>query len=388
MLTAVAAPPAHAASVPSLIAFESTGGVWAVHPGNVNSERLFLGQQAGWFPPSDAVWSPNGLELAFFSTIQGGGADKIQLADRTGRVIATPLRNQPASGPLTWSPDGKRIAYWCPHQTGTDPNGNPTVQIDVCVLDVATGAHRLLAALSRSDLFIYHAGGCQCRMSWSPKGNVIALDVVHSTPIQCPPGVPPGLGGCTETEPKIGLIDVANGTLTQLTTHGAFQPQFSPDGSEIVYQGRSGVDIMSASGGDIRQVVPNSRLGNHLGGQGDNPMPAWSPDGKQIVFGSFKAPANIHLFTVSVHGGHMTQVTNTGMDSTGASWAPAVTLCTVPKLKGQTLNGAKKLLKRAGCVLGSVGGPKANRSRLHVIKQSPGANRNVAAGTKVNVRLG
>jgi hypothetical protein len=65
-----------------------------------------------------------------------------------------------------------------------------------------------------------------------------------------------------------------------------------------------------------------------------------------------------------VHGGPLTQVTNTPRDSIQASWAPAVTLCTVPKLKGKTLAAAKKLVKRAGCVLGSVGGPKANRSGL------------------------
>jgi Tol biopolymer transport system component len=79
-------------------------------------------------------------------------------------------------------------------------------------------------------------------------------------------------------------------------------------------------------------------------GNSGSPFPAWSPDGKQIVFGSSEAPA--------------------------------------------TLKAAKQLVRRAGCVLGSVGGPKKDRSRLHVVKQNPGANRNVPTGTKVNVRLG
>ena len=143
---------------------------------------------------------------------------------------------------------------------------------------------------------------------------------------------------------------------------------------------------MSASGGNVRQVVPMSELGNY-----GFPFPAWSPDGKRIVFGSSEAPANnlnTDLFSVSVHGGHLTQVTSTPQDSAAASWAPAITLCTVPKLKGKTLKAAKQLLKRAGCVLGSVGGPKKNRRRLHVVKQNPAANRNVPTGTKVNLRLG
>jgi len=381
VLAAATAPLAHAASLPSLIAFDDTGGIYTVQPGNPSSVK---GVSAVGALPE---WSPNGLDLAFAVREVDAGL-KIVLSDRNGKVLATPL-SEPfdptlatyGSGPLTWSPDGKQIAYWCAHKVGVRPIFEIIeYQIDVCVVDVATGAHRLLAA-SRSDLYILHQTGCACRLSWSPKGNVIALDVQHVIP-------------CTATsncvQPEIALADVATGTLTQLTSNEAAQPQFSPDGSEIVYAHFSAlgteVDIMSASGAFIRQVVPPSKLTN-----AGYPQPTWSPDGKQILYGSPAAPANngnVDLFSVSAHGGHPTQVTNTPQDSVDSSWGPPVTLCTVPKLKGQTLKAAKKLLKRAGCVLGSVGGPKANRGRLHVVKQSPGAKGNVPAGTKVNVRVG
>ncbi len=62
--------------------------------------------------------------------------------------------------------------------------------------------------------------------------------------------------------------------------------------------------------------------------------------------------------------------------------------CSVPKLKGKTLAEAKKLLKRAGCLLGQVRGPRPNRGRRHIVRQDPPAHRDVPAGTKVNVRLG
>jgi hypothetical protein len=376
-LGSVGASLAHAGSLPGLIAFDDAGGISVVQPGNPSSARVLY--------PSGALpeWSPNGLELAFAVRETDQGL-KIMLGDRNGKVLGTAL-SEPfdptlahyGSGPLTWSPDGKQIAYWCAHQVGVRPIFEIIeYQIDVCVVDVATGAHRILAA-SRSDLYILHQTGCACRLSWSPKGNVIALDVQHEVP--CP----------VCFQPEVGLVDVATGTLSQLTSTEAYEPQFSPDGSEIVYahtgpQGTE-VDIMSSSGAFIRQVVPPSKLTNAI-----QPQPTWSPDGKEILFGSPAAPANngnIDLFSVSVHGGHLTQVTNTPQDSVDSSWGPPVTLCTVPKLKGKTLSAAKKLLKRAGCVLGAVGGPSANRGRRRIVKQSPGANRNVPTGTKVSVRV-
>jgi Tol biopolymer transport system component len=384
VLVAAAAPLAHAGSLPSLIAFDDSGGITTVQPGTPNSVRA-LSFPGGALPE----WSPNGLELAFAVRETDQGL-KIMLGDRNGKVLGTAL-SEPfdptlatyGSGPLTWSPDGKQIAYWCAHATSTPVTTETEYQIDVCVVEVATGAHRLLAA-SRSDLFILHQTGCLCRMSWSPKGNVIALDLVHSFP--CAPGP-----SCFQNE--IGLVDVAKGTLSQLTNSGAndssIEPQFSPDGSEIVYahgtQQGTEVDIMSASGTFIRQVVAPSKATN-----GFQPQPTWSPDGKDILFGSPAAPANngnIDLFSISAHGGHITQDTNTPADSVDSSWGPPVTTCTVPKLKGQTLAKAKKLIQRAGCVLGKITGPKKNRSSRRIVNQKPRANMDVAAGTKVNMQL-
>ena len=187
-------------------------------------------------------------------------------------------------------------------------------------------------------------------------------------------------------------MHVATGAITVLAKGGA--PDFSPDGSEIVYDeayasaggAPTGVDIMSASGAFIRQVVPAAHAIGGVGGVG----PTWSPDGKQILFSTRTDGAvngNSDLFSVSVHGGRLTHVTHDPNDDSNASWAPLVTTCTVPKLKGQTLAKAKTLITRAGCVLGKISGPKKNRSRLHVVNQKPRANQNVATGTKVNIQI-
>ena len=71
-------------------------------------------------------------------------------------------------------------------------------------------------------------------------------------------------------------------------------------------------------------------------------------------------------------------------DNNEASWTAAITTCTVPRLTGKTLSAAKALIKRAGCKVGKVTGPKSK----HVVGQNPAPNRDVPTGTHVNVRLG
>jgi dipeptidyl aminopeptidase/acylaminoacyl peptidase len=375
VLAVGSAAPADAGSLPSIIAFTDTGGIWTVLPGNVGSEKgFYVGSVGG------PKWSPNGQTLAFVADFQtsAGPGTKIVIVNRSGKVIdillVTPYNIKAGlGGPIAWSPDGKRIAYICSHWTGQiDATGRYYYVEDVCVVDIATGAHRVLATHTADLGIINHnnlSSGCVCTMSWSPNGNEIAVDIVVTS----------------TARHEIGIIDVAKGTLTQLTDFGALDPAFSPDGHEIAFVDyHQRIDIMSASGGGVRHVVPAPPPSYLV------ETPAWSPDGKELVYAWSAPPANNgnqDLFTVSVHGGHSTQETNTPGYSQNPSWAPAVTLCTVPTLKGLTLSAGKALLKRAGCVLGSIGGPTSNRGGRLIVTQSPGANGNVPTGTKVNVKV-
>lgn len=66
--------------------------------------------------------------------------------------------------------------------------------------------------------------------------------------------------------------------------------------------------------------------------------------------------------------------------------------CAVPKLKGLSLRAARRKLSRAHCKLGKVKKPKLRKSAtkkptLVVARQSPGAGKKLANGSKVNVTL-
>lgn len=60
--------------------------------------------------------------------------------------------------------------------------------------------------------------------------------------------------------------------------------------------------------------------------------------------------------------------------------------CVVPKLVGKTLKASRKKLKKAGCTLGRVKGHRTRSARVK--KQTPKPGVVLAAGAKVNVKLG
>jgi Tol biopolymer transport system component len=371
LLTIALTSTARAASEPTLILYDDNdGNVLTTHFGSGKTDGVFYAAHAGKFGGGAVgpAWSPDGHTVALVAEDPADGSVSIIVTNRSGHVIATPLQApQGVVGSLSWSPDGKQIAYECPRGVRDAPS-------DLCVVDVATGAHRLLAA-STQELAMPYGGS---RVSWSPRGGVILVGVGHS--IACDDG---NAHDCRQGE--MALVDVASGALSLFTNHSAGAGVYSPDGTKILYDDGSskqgeptGLVVMSAEGENPRQIDPEPGY-----------APNWSPDGKQVVFSSRIGAnnGNFDIWAEDADAGPRTRVTNNPDDSISAAWAPPDTICTVPKLKGKTLKKARELIKQAGCVLGKVTGPKKHRDKRHVVKQDPSPNHNVHAGTKVNVKV-
>jgi PASTA domain len=372
-LAASIAPAARAASLPAVIAYEGAGGIGTVQPGDVHSSRLFYAPAAGGtdFPS----WSPNGQTLAAgVNTPHGLG---IVLVDRgSGKVIdavSLPYLIGPAD--LDWSPNGKEIAYLCLNPPVlTTPSASQFVPanryFNVCVLDVITGASQVVAH-STLDEGLPVTGGIissASRISWSPTSDEIAIEGERDI-------APGDCVGVACGQPDIAIVDVATGAMAALAGSDDFgDPAYSPNGGEIAFTTlpKGGVDVMSASGGHVRQVVSPADGGSE---------PNWSPNGKELAFQG----SGGDLSTVDVNGGDPKEATDAVAGD--PSWVGPITRCTVPKLKGQTLAAAKRLVGLAGCVVGKVTGPKQKRSKLHVVNQKPAANTDVATGTKVNIQI-
>ena len=200
--------------------------------------------------------------------------------------------NQPA-----FSPDGTQVAFTC------DLGGNP----DIYLINVdGTNLRRVTT----------HAG-IDSRPSFTPDGARILFDSNRNGPFFLP---------------NLYLINVDGTNETRLTNFYEFGGRYSPDGSRIVYQGRTverqdhenEIFIMNADGSNRTQLTLNEIKDQD---------PSFSLDGTLIAFDRDVTMPGIgtiyQIFTMNLNGGNVRQVTQfdaTIGPSFNPKWIPAPTV--------------------------------------------------------------
>jgi eukaryotic-like serine/threonine-protein kinase len=160
----------------------------------------------------------------------------------------------------------------------------------------------------------------------SPTATITATPTISVTPIGGSSGQVAYASDSTGL-PQIYLADLANQNFVQITNmpEGACQPAWSPDGKKLVfiapckgneeiYYGAS-LYITNADGSDLAPIatVP--------GGDFD---PIWSPDGRLIAFTSLRT-GQMEIFTVSAENhSSIVQITKgaKGVESRQPAWSP------------------------------------------------------------------
>jgi TolB protein len=193
-----------------------------------------------------------------------------------GILSARPGQN---SG-IAFSPDGRYAAVTLA------PDGNP----DIWLIDARTG--RDVARLT-------NAPAIDTSPTWSPDGRRIAFVTDRG-------------GG-----PQIWVMASDGRDAHALPLPGSYNtsPDWSPDGGEIAYQNRGegsrfsiwtyGVDT-----GAIRRIT---------GGPWDDEEPAWSPDGRMLVFTSTRKGQKL-LYVVMRDGTHARPLFKDGGEYFGPAW--------------------------------------------------------------------
>ena len=249
----------------------SVSNIWLVDANGEHHRPLLSGAQSY----SSPRWSPGGDRLAYVTSVGDRGSQiHVRWMDTGQTAMLSNVRGGPSS--LTWSPDGKQIAFEMFVKADDASLASPPPAPEgaewappVTVIDQmhyrADGAGYL--EHGNSHLFVLSADGGSPRkitsgdrdhggpLSWSEDGRRIYFagnlqDEWEHDPM----------------EAEIWSVEVASGELKQLTDRDGpdFSPTVSPDGSRLAYLGfddkkmgyhNSNVHVMNLDDGSVEVLT-------------------------------------------------------------------------------------------------------------------------------------
>jgi Tol biopolymer transport system component len=228
-------------------------------------------------------WSPDGDRIAFDAPVGDGTGLFVMRADGSGlRQIALALGGSSAAP--THSPDGASLAF--DQDAG---RARPTARgIFVAAAD-GSSARRVTTGIARAE-------ASDTAATWSPEGRRLCFTRVRDV-----------------GEAALFVVRVDGSGLRRLTPWSldASAASWSPDGSRIAFEsystphaGRSAnLFTMSPDGGAMTQLT------RFAGGRTQAFGPAWSPDGRRIVWHKIGPGVN-QLFVMDSRGRSVRRLTH------------------------------------------------------------------------------
>lgn len=261
-------------------------------------------------PDPNPTFSPNGERLAFEA--ESRGANTILNIDiyvmntdgsRLERITQEPTFDSMAS----WSPDGTKIAY-------------SRVDISSMFSSASASASATIDRNGSNGIYTIRSDGTGLRQltheahdeypAWSPDGNTIAF------------------GRLDKEAGWIYTVNSDGGGLSKLTDPPRdswdSEPAWSPDGTRIAFTRasarRADVFLMNSDGTHIKKLT----------GETDGFLPAFSPDGKKIVYASNDNGQTTHIHVMNADGTNVRRLTTKSkVHDDAPDWQP------LPESRGQ-----------------------------------------------------
>ncbi len=312
--------------------------------------------------------SPDGKQLAW--VIQRDGKPAIEVADADGRhahrVSAAARAGSCAESGIAWAPDSRRLAFVA--NCHVDLTSTQVMQNAIYLADTrGTGAPARLAELQ----------GYVRSLQWTADGQSLGFLYVagatrHASAVAAAKPAAGEIGVSGVEVQRVASLDVASGTLRELTPAGLYAYEFdwSPDGARIAYTAAlppgdnnwwiARLYVQNAqAGADARVLVdPADPASGTLHGL-QLALPRWSPDATRIAFigglMSDQGATGGDLYAVPAGGGAPVNLTP------GSKVTPSWLRWTSPQsmLVSQVSNGHSQLADYA------VSATRAAQQRVH-----------------------